>query len=332
VETLSLEPSLHASLLQRSPAPAPIGARLVCHPGQAALFVARGKLVGRLDAGEHLLDPRFIAFLGPIAQHRPMGLVAGDDLYWAKIGVSEEVSFGGALPTLLDPAIGERVTPRFNGTLTIRVADFGRAVATTSQRFVASLEREARSLAEVAVAEAFAGSERLVDMTRPESWREREPVASASLRPRLFELGLELALLRIDVVTVPDDVAARLRLLGTGATQLGAEITPSHIDAGARVRTSRAGVWYSGRVGSISNDFAFVAWDGAPEPTRVPLAELELEPAYPGAHRSGTRVFAEHPSWGLSPGMIRAFNGTAYEVEWSDGTAHWLAPGQVQVR
>jgi len=331
VETLSLEPAHHSSLLQRSPAPAPVGARLVCHPGQAALFAVRGALAGMLEAGQHVLDPRFIAFIGPILQHRPTGPVVGDDLYWAKIGVSEEVRFGGALPTLLDPAIGERVTPRFNGTLEIRVSDFARAVATTSQRFSTSLEREARALAEVAVAESFAGSKRLVDMTRPASWREREPVALASLRPRLVELGIEVTLLCIDAVIVPDDVAARLRLLGTGATQLGTEAAPSRIDVDARVRTSRDGIWYSGRVASISHDFAHVAWDGASAPTRVPLAELEPEPAYPGAHRPGTLVWAEHPARGLSAGTVRAFNGTSYEVEWGDGTLHWLAPGQVQL-
>jgi hypothetical protein len=328
--TLMLDPRLQTALLQRAPTPAPLGARLSCAQGQAVAFLAAGRVAGVLGPGEHVLDPHALPFLGPIVQQRPGGPVLGDDLVWVKSGDPVMIEATGAFATIQDATLGERVTPRFVARARVTVADALRALSAPpgqggpEQRVKTELAEE--------VARAASGARGLVEVTQPERWPELAAAATAALGPRLGELGLRLFGVELAAVSVPDDVAARLRLLAAGSTQLrDAPAAPLVLSPGARVRVSQVGRWHSGAVVEIAGDECDVLWDVSGARTRVSMQSLEAEPHYPGAHAAGTRVLAQSADGGYYPATVRVFNGTVYEVVWDQGGSAWLSPGQIRI-
>src|SRR5687767_13069979 len=102
-------------LIQRAPTPAPLGGVLRILPSQSVVFVAGGRVAGLLGPGEHPIDPNLIPFMAPIVQQRPSGPVVGDDLVWVRTGAIVSIDVTGALDTRNDPAIGERLNPKFSG-------------------------------------------------------------------------------------------------------------------------------------------------------------------------------------------------------------------------
>lgn len=331
---LALEDVHQTSLLQRAATPAFVGAKALVSPTQALVFVSRGQVAGMLGPGEHVLDPRAVPFLASIVEQRPTAAVLGDDVFWVLTGGSRSVEVSGALEPSSDMSMGEKITPRLNARIGLSVADPVRLVhglagntdhGAVEQWVKAQVLSEARALA--------AKVPRLADLVAEPKLIEHSRALGAALAPGLGELGLALTACEVIAFVVPDYVASRLRLLGGTPTQYAEAPAPTlpTLAEGARVRTSRGGQWYSGRVARTSAEGVEVVWDVSNERSVVGPSELEAEPSYPGAFTPGTRVLAEWPGGGFYPATVRIYNGTLYEVLWSDGSASWLGPGQVRM-
>ncbi len=332
MNVLALEAVHHTSLLQRAASPAFVGATARILPSQALAFVARGHVAGVLGPGEHVLDPRVIAFLGPIVQQRPGNAILGDDVFWVKMGVAESFQVGGALDPVLDPAVGEKVTPRLDARVSLVVSDPVRLIhglagktdqGAVEQWVKAHLLRHALELAKQVP--------RLSELVAEAKLPERAQALGRAAAPGLAELGLGLTSAEIVAFVVPDHVASRLRLMGGTLTHYSDAPGPPSLGEGARVRTSRGSEWYSGRVGKVVENRAEIIWDVSGERSEVALAELEPEPAYPGAFTPGTRLLAQWPDGGFYPATVRVYNGRLHEVVWADGSTSWLGPGQVKM-
>lgn len=328
---LALETVHHTSVLQRAATPAFVGATARVLSGQALVFVSRGQVAGVLGPGEHLLDPRAVPFLRSIVSERPGGAVLGDDVFWVKTAASEPFAVAGALEPVLDPAVGEKVTPKLDARIAVLVTDPVRLIqglagntdhGAVEQWVKALVVRQAQELAKKVP--------RLAELTAEGKRVEHARDLGQAVAPGLAELGLGLASCEIVAFVLPDHVAARLRLLGGTLTHYSEAPGPPSLADGARVRVSRAGQWYSGRVSKVTEGRAEVIWDVSGERSEVALAELEPEPAYPGAFAPGTRLLAQWPDGGFYPATVRVFNGTLYEVVWADGSSSWLTPGQVK--
>ena len=328
---LCLETVHQTSVLQRAASPAFVGGTARVLPSQALVFVADGRVAGVLGPGEHALDPRAVPFLGSIVRQRPGTPVLGDDVYWVKTEPCAEIEIAGALEPLVDPDGGEKVTPKLDARVSVFVVDAPRllqGLAGNTDR--GAVEQWVRSEVVRAAKEIVKEVPRLSDMLSEPRRAEHAQALGRALAPLLAERGLGLAACKLNAFVLPDHVAARLRLAGGTLTHYSEAPGPSSLKEGARVRTSRVGQWYSGRVARVSEARVEVIWDVSGERSEVALAELEPEPSYPGAFSTGTRLMAQWPDGGFYPATVRVFNGTHYEVEWADGKTSWLSPGQVR--
>jgi hypothetical protein len=332
MDLLSLDEAQHKSLAQRALVPAPLGARLRCLPSQSAAFVAAGRVAGVLGAGEDQLDPHALPFLGPIVQQRPTGPVVGDDLYWIKTGGAVELELSGALPQRNDTTLGEKVTPRYAARMRVLVSDALRLLGLTLAAGGAGAEQLAKTAAGRALEAALGGAIPLAELTNPGRWAAFAESAKPALQNELAQTGLGLLALELTRVSVPDELAARLRAMAGGTTALAENAAPAAVlGPGARVRASQGGRWFSGQIVALAGAECDVVWDGVTAPTRVALASLEAEPRYPGAHAPGTRVLARWSDGNFVPGVVRVFNGTSYEVLFDHGAVVWLPPGELRM-
>jgi hypothetical protein len=234
-----------------------------------------------------------------------------------------------------DPAVGEKVTPKASVRLEVGVADPMRLLTELGGNADHGvIEQWLRTQTVEAVRRAASAVRRIVDLINPQKWPELAQAARAGLEPALGARGLWVASFVVNQITVPDEVGARLRLLASSQTQPGTASAPqpAKLAAGARVRMTHDGQWYSGTVTEVGDDGrAEVDWDRDGGKTRVVAASLSPEPAYPGSHVPGTPVIALAPDGAFRTATVRLFNGTSYQVAFESGVTAWLEPGQLRL-
>lgn len=335
VNVLGLEFAHHTGLFERARTPAFVGDRAHVLPTQALVFISGGRVAGVLGPGDHVLDPRQIPFLGPIASPRPNGAVLGDEVLFAKTGDPVSIDVNGPLDVVQDAAVGEKVTPKISARVRVTVFDPVLALGTLAGNFDQGvLEQWVKARVLDAARELGRKTPRLVELTSPSKATELGRALGELVAPVLGKAGLGLAEMEVLAITVPDEIASRLRFMGSRSTEYAdAPSAPSAaISAvGQRVRTNHGGQWHSGRVVELTGDRAKITWDQSGEVSALPLSLLEPEPRYPGAHAPGARVLAEWSPGSYYPATVRVYNGTLYEVEFAEGATRWLPPGAVRL-
>jgi hypothetical protein len=166
----------------------------------------------------------------------------------------------------------------------------------------------------------------LAETERHGAWVE---TARAWLTPVLLQKGIALGQLQLTSISVPEEAKGNI-FSRDFSREAAPNAPPAPLGVGARVRTSSEGAFHSGRITVLDGGDATIAWDVGGE-TRVPVASLEPEPTYPGAHAPGTRVLAVWTDGAFYPAVVRHFNGTHYEVAWENGESQWLEPGRVKL-
>lgn len=329
---LSLDEIHHTSLLQRAASPAFLGAPARVLPSQALVFLSQGRVAGVLGPGEYSLDPRALPFLGPIVRQQPTGATLGDDVFWVKMGAPVSLDVSAVLETVLDPAVGEKVTPKLEARLSVAVGDPVQMIQALGGKVDhGAVELWVKQRVNEQASELGRKFPRLAELSAESKRTEHARALGEALQATFAPLGLALVACDITAIRVPDHVASRLRLMGGTHTEYADGASKPVVAEGMRARISKDGQWYSGRVTRVSDGRAELIWDVSGARSEIALVELEPEPAYPGAFSSGTRLLAQWPDGGFYPATVRVFNGTLYEVEWADGSASWLPPGQVKM-
>lgn len=105
----------------------PHWAQLTVDADEAAVFFRDGSVVGTLrtaGAGQrHTLSSQNIPFLGNLIDRVTGGNIFITDLYFVTMKPIYDIRFGDALGYMEDPMLGEMVTPRIFGNMSIQIVD-----------------------------------------------------------------------------------------------------------------------------------------------------------------------------------------------------------------
>jgi hypothetical protein len=316
------------SVLVELPTPIAIGSLLRCAPDQSAVFALGGRAVGVLGPGEHQLAPERVQFLQSSIQPGPYGPQLGGSIFLLRSAGGAVLDVNGSLTPSVDRDSGERVVPKLAAKIQVWVADAWRLFGEMPKQGDGALERWVREQTIVAFQRAVGQAKPAVleETERHAAWTE---AARTWLTSGFQQKGIGIGQLQLVSISVPEEAKGNIYSRDFSRDPVPVPTLPT-LAAGARVRTSSSGTWHSGRIVSIEGTDAIIAWDGAGE-TRVPVASLEPEPIYAGAHPPGTRVLAAWTDGAFYPAIVRHFNGTHYEVSWENGDSQWLEPGLVKL-
>jgi hypothetical protein len=347
---LSFDPASFG-LMHKHPGPVPVGSQLGCEPGQSAVFVQWGRVAGVLGPGTHKLDPQAVPFLSIMVEQRPEGAMLGGELYILQDNV---LDVRVAPASKQSGGSGAEASPKLTVGVSVRIADPAQLLA----RLAGPAEP---GVVERVVADALANAlgpalaqKSPRELSDPAACRAAVDAALGAAREQLRAMAIEVLGVTNVVATLPEDARARPAVATTPLAAVAdvaaatpaaaaapapapapaaapAAAAPAGLAVGARVRISHGGIWHSGNIVELQDARAEIAWDGAETKTWLPVAQLEPEPSYPGAHPSGTRVLAQAPDGGFQPGSVRHFNGTSYQIAFEGGTTAWLAPGQIKL-
>ncbi len=128
-EMLIQRPDEHKDLIvYKHPEPTiPMGAQLTVKADEAAVFFRDGALVGALrtaGAGQrHQLTSENLPFIGRLIDMATGGNIFVTDLYFVRMNQITKVPFGASLGSMVDPMLGEMVTPRIYGKFSFEITD-----------------------------------------------------------------------------------------------------------------------------------------------------------------------------------------------------------------
>jgi hypothetical protein len=316
------------SLVVELPTPIVIGSLLRCGPDQSAVFALGGRAVGLLGPGEHQLAPERVPFLQSLIQPGAYGPQLGGAVFLLRSAGGAVLDVSGSLTPTVDRDSGDRVVPKLNAKIQVWVADAWRLFGEMPKPGDGAVERWIREQTTVAFQRAVGQAKPAVlgETERHAAWVE---TARTWLTPNLLQKGIALGQLQLVSITVPEEAKGNI-FSRDFSRDAPVKAAPQPLGVGARVRTSSDGTFHSGRIVLIEGGDAAIAWDGGGE-TRVPVASLEPEPTFVGAHAPGTRVLAVWTDGASYPAVVRHFNGTHYEVAWENGESLWLEPGRVKL-
>ncbi|WP_394848923.1 SPFH domain-containing protein [Pendulispora brunnea] len=101
----------------------PMYSQLTVDSDEVAVFFKDGRVVGVLPPGRHTLQTQNIPFLNNIVNKFTGGDVFISEIFFVKTTPIYNVPFGGNSGKTADPTLGVLVTPRYNGFMSVVVAD-----------------------------------------------------------------------------------------------------------------------------------------------------------------------------------------------------------------
>lgn len=215
-----------------------MGARLTVRENQVAMFVNEGRAADLFRPGLHTLSTRNVPVLSTLRGWRH-GFESPfkAEVYFFSTRLFSDRKWGTAQPVLArDPDLG-MVRLRAFGTYAMRLADarifFAQVVGTRANTSMEDIEGQLRSLVLAGFSDALAES-RIPVLDIAARCDDVAEAARRSVDHRFRDLGLELAHLVVESVSLPEDVQAAV----DQRSRLG--VMGSHLDAYTRLQAAEA--------------------------------------------------------------------------------------------
>ncbi|MCC7540920.1 MAG: SPFH domain-containing protein [Deltaproteobacteria bacterium] len=260
-----------------------VGAAVLVHDGEQAVFVTDGRMIASLGPGQHRIDPAAIPALHGICNGPMVGaqlaLVATTEVGWIPVA--------GPVGMLIDPLLGGSARSSYEATVSARAIDV-HAFVSHAASDLAGFARTAigaalgKSLKAAVAGYVLDSRVSLLDLDQPAHAAGIAARVQARVCDTLAPLGLEVVRfgsLAVRPTREDADKLARIRDEALASTERAAVAQPPPpytIGAAVEVPWSD-GATYAGIVGGFDGQRLHVRWDGTDRADWIALEHVRLK-------------------------------------------------------